>query len=111
LNPFFEEDITRVVSKESMINFRKCKYSVDLKYIGCTVEIVLTDDQQRIHIYYNGEPIRKHDVTTRQFNYDVTDQMKILQSNLLKDRSEDEIKAYISEHLTQYDDLGTGGEK
>jgi len=37
--------------------------------------------------------------------------MKILQSNLLKDRSEDEIKAYISEHLTQYDDLGTGGEK
>ncbi len=29
LEPYFEENITRVVSKEAMINFRKCKYSVE----------------------------------------------------------------------------------
>lgn len=108
LEPFFEEDITRVVSKESMINFRKCKYSVDPQYIGCKVNIVITDDQRRIHIYYNGEPIRTHDVTTKQFNYEVNDQIQILKSDLLRERSDQEIKDYISEHLTQYDDLSGG---
>ncbi len=53
LNPFFEENITRVVSKESMVNFRKCKYSVDPQYIGKTVDIELTNSENQIQVYYN----------------------------------------------------------
>ncbi|MDQ7936969.1 IS21 family transposase [Lactiplantibacillus sp. WILCCON 0030] len=103
LTPFFEEDITRVVSKESMINFRKCKYSVDPRYIGKTVDIELTNDQRHLQIYYNGEPIRSHAITTYAFNYDDNDRIKILKPDLLKDHSEQDIKAYIAEHMTQYD--------
>lgn len=33
LVPYFENDILRIVTKESMINFRKAKYSVPTKYI------------------------------------------------------------------------------
>ncbi len=105
LNPFFEEDITRIVSKESMVNFRKCKYSVDPRYIGRTVDIELTDNEQRIQIYYNGEMIRSHNITTNQFNYDKQDRVRILGSDLLKGQSEQDIQAYIAEHLSEYDQV------
>ncbi|PTM23637.1 IS21 family transposase [Lactobacillus sp. PFC-70] len=105
LNPFFEEDITRIVSKESMVNFRKCKYSVDPRHIGRTVDIELTDDEQRIQIYYNGELIRSHNITTNQFNYEEQDRIRILGSDLLKGQSEQDIQAYISEHLHEYDQV------
>ena len=105
LDPFFEEDITRVVSKESMVIFRKCKYSVDPRYIGRTVGIELTDDEQHIQIYYNGEMIRAHVISTRQFNYNDEDRVQILGSDLLKGRSKEDIEAYISEHLSEYDEV------
>ncbi|WP_455386875.1 IS21 family transposase [Lactiplantibacillus pentosus] len=105
LNQFFEEDITRIVSKESMVNFRKCKYSVDPRYIGRTVDIELTDNEQRIQIYYNGEMIRSHNITTNQFNYDKQDRVRILGSDLLKGQSEQDIQAYIAEHLSEYDQV------
>lgn len=43
LAPYFEDQLTRVVSKEAMVQFRKCKYSVDPQYIGKTVDIELSD--------------------------------------------------------------------
>ncbi|WP_375711161.1 Mu transposase domain-containing protein [Lactiplantibacillus pentosus] len=105
LVPYFEENITRIVSKESMVIFRKCKYSVDPRYIGRTVGIELTDDEQHIQIYYNGELIRAHDITTHQFNYNPDDRVEILGSDLLKGRSTEDIKAYIEEHLSDYDQV------
>ena len=103
LNSYFEEDITRVVSKESMVIFRKCKYSVDPRYIGRTVGIELTDDEHHIQIHYNGETIRAHDITTNQFNYAPEDRISILGSDLLKGRSKEDIQTYISAHLGDYD--------
>ena len=105
LNPFFEDDITRVVSKESMVIFRKCKYSVDPRYIGRTVGIELTDDERHIKIYYNGELIRAHEITTHQFNYEASDRIQILKSDLMKGRSDQDIAAYIEAHLSQYDEV------
>src|SRR5690625_2715989 len=46
LNPYFEDQLTRVVSKEAMVQFRKCKYSVDPQYIGKTVEIELSETEE-----------------------------------------------------------------
>lgn len=106
LNPFFEENITRVVSKESMVNFRKCKYSVDPQYIGKTVDIELTNSENQIQVYYNGELIRTHNISTNQFNYDAEDRIRILQSDLLKGQNRDDIETYIAEHLSQYDSIG-----
>lgn len=102
LDPFFEEDIIRVVSKESMVNFRKCKYSVDPRYIGRTVNIELSDNACQLQIYYNGEPICSHDITTRALNYHEDDRIKILKSDLLKGRND---KVFIAENLSQYDEV------
>ena len=98
-------DITRVVSTESMVIFRKCKYSVDPRYIGRTVGIELTDDERHIKIYYNGELIRAHEITTHQFNYALEDQVQILKSDLMRGRPDEDITAYITERLSQYDEV------
>lgn len=50
LGTYFEKNIVRIVSKESMVNFRKAKYSVPTKYIGCEVEIETTSDDYQKEI-------------------------------------------------------------
>lgn len=106
LKPYFEDQLTRVVSKEAMVQFRKCKYSVDPQYIGKTVEIELSDTEDNIHIYYNGETVRSHLLTTQRFNYNQADMFNILKSDLLAGRPDDDIHEYIHESLQLYDAVG-----
>lgn len=105
LNPYFEDDIRRIVSKESMVQFRKCKYSVNPKYIGCEVNLEVTGTEQHVTIYYQNEEIRTHKITTEAFNYTKEDMSLILQSDVLKDQSEDEIEKYIQKSLHLYDEI------
>lgn len=49
--------------------------------------------------------IRSHNITTNQFNYDKQDRVRILGSDLLKGQSEQDIQAYIAEHLSEYDQV------
>lgn len=105
MNPYFEDDIRRIVSKESMIQFRKCKYSVNPKYIGCEVNLVVTGTEQHVTIYYQNEEIITHKITTEAFNYTKEDMSLILQSDVLKDQSEDEIEKYIQKCLHLYDEI------
>jgi len=105
LNPYFEEDIVRIVSKESMVAFRKCKYSVDPQYIGKEVELEISEDETKLEIYYNGECIRTHSLSIKQFNYHEEDAFKILKSDVKKHSTDDDIRKYIEENLTQYDEV------
>lgn len=105
LNPYFEDDIRRIVSKESMVQFRKCKYSVDPKYIGCEVILEVSEVEDQVKIYYSGEEIRAHELTIQPFNYHQDDMRNILKSDVFKYRSDDEIERYIEASLTQYDVL------
>ncbi|WP_438671906.1 Mu transposase domain-containing protein, partial [Staphylococcus pseudintermedius] len=63
MNPFFDDFIRRKVTKEEMVIFRKCRYSVAPRYIGIEVEIELSDKEDQVQIYYNGELIRSHPLT------------------------------------------------
>lgn len=105
LPPYFEDDIRRIVSKESMVQFRKCKYSVDPKYIGCEVILEVSEVEGQVRIYYRGEEIRTHKLTIQPFNYHQDDMRNILKSDVFKHRSDDEIERYIEASLTQYDVL------
>ncbi|KRN24129.1 hypothetical protein FD14_GL000556 [Secundilactobacillus similis DSM 23365 = JCM 2765] len=49
--------------------------------------------------------IRAHVISTRQFNYNDEDRVQILGSDLLKGHSKEDIEAYISEHLSEYDEV------
>ncbi|MDV7750003.1 IS21 family transposase [Enterococcus faecium] len=103
LNPYFEDSIRRKVTKEAMVIFRKCRYSVDPRYIGKEVEIELSDKEEQVHIYYSGEMIRSHPLTTKQLNYHEEDYFQILKSDVMSHKEDDEIRAYTRESLKQYD--------
>lgn len=105
LNPYFEDNITRIVSKEAMVLFRQCKYSVHPRYIGKTVEIELTDNEKDIQIYYNGQMVRSHLLSHQPFNYNPDDMFHILKSDVFAHRKDEEIHAYIVETLSDYDQL------
>src|SRR5699024_10043468 len=66
LKPYFEDFITRKVTNEAMVNFRQCKYSVDHRYIGKEIEVELSENEEHVHFYYNGERIRSHQITTKK---------------------------------------------
>lgn len=108
LAPYFEDQLTRVVSKEAMVQFRKCKYSVDPQYIGKTIDIELSDTEDTIHLYYNGEMIRSHPLTTEPFNYNTDDVFHILKSEVFAHRTDDDVHDYIKHSLGRYDQLGGG---
>ncbi|MDV4491892.1 IS21 family transposase [Enterococcus faecium] len=103
LNPYFEDFIRRKVTKEEMVIFRKCRYSVAPRYIGKEVEIELSDKEDQVQIYYNGELIRSHPLTTKQLNYHEEDYFQILKSDVMSHKEDDGIRAYTRESLKQYD--------
>lgn len=103
LSPYFEDFIRRKVTKEAMVIFRKCRYSVAPRYIGKEVEIELSDKEDQVQIYYNGELIRSHPLTTKQLNYHEEDYFQILESDVMSHKEDDEIRAYTRESLKQYD--------
>lgn len=105
LTSYFENDIRRIVSKESMIQFRKNKYSVNPKYIGYEVILKVSDTNDHIKIYHNDEEISAHPLTDHPFNYHQEDMKKILQSDVFQHKTDDDIEAYIEQSLSQYDVL------
>ncbi|EKU93892.1 Transposase and inactivated derivatives [Alloiococcus otitis] len=105
LTPYFNDSICRKVTKEAMVLFRKCRYSVDPRYIGKEVELALSDNESHVHIYYNGERIRSHLLTEKPLNYNYDDMVQILKSDVLSHKDEDDIQSYIENSLKQYDFL------
>lgn len=89
-----------------MIRFQNHQYSVSPNYIGKEVEIKPTTDGKVIHIFYQGVEIQKHDLTNKQFNYDPYDKHAILKSDLMEDKTDEEIDQYMLKNLSIYDQIG-----
>ena len=106
LTRYFDSAQTRKVSRDSMIRFQNHQYSVSPNYIGKEVEIKLTPDGKTIHIFYQGVEIQKHDLTNKQFNYDLHDKHTILKSDLMADKTDEEINQYMLNNLSIYDQIG-----
>lgn len=104
LSPYFEDDISRIVSRESMVQFRKCKYSVSPDYIGKEVQLEIHADNQ-LHIYYKGERIKSHLQSSQKLNYTDDDMYHILKSDVFKHKEDEDIYQYIQQSLTQYDTI------
>lgn len=105
LNTYIEDECIRIVSKESMVNFRKGKYSVPTKYIGEEVQVIFNDSTDELLIYFDGELIRRHNLSERKFNYFVEDMSEILKSDVFKHKDDEEILTYIENSLLLYDEI------
>ncbi len=105
LDTYIENECIRIVSKESMINFRKGKYSVPTKYIGEELQVIFNNSTDELLIYYDGELIRRHNLSERKFNYIVEDMSEILKSDVFKHKDDKEILTYIENSLLLYDEI------
>lgn len=105
LDTYIEDECIRIVSNESMINFRKCKYSVPTKYIGEEVQVKFNNSTDELLIYFDGELIRRHNLSERKFNYIVEDMSEILKSDVFKHKDDEEILTYIENSLLLYDEI------
>ena len=106
LTRYFDSVQTRKVSQDSMIRFQNHQYSVSPNYIGKEVEIKPDADGKSIRIFYQGSEIKKHDLTNKQFNYDPRDKHAILKSDLMEDKTDEEIDQYMLNNLSIYDQIG-----
>lgn len=105
LDTYIENECIRIVSKEPMINFRKGKYSVPTKYISEEVQVIFNNSTDELLIYYDGELIRRHNLSERKFNYIVEDMSEILKSDVFKHKDDKEILTYIENSLLLYDEI------
>ena len=106
LTRYFDSVQTRKVSQDSMIRFQNHQYSVSPNYIGKEVEIKPAADGKSIRIFYQGSEIKKNDLTNKQFNYDPRDKHAILKSDLMEDKTDEEIDQYMLNNLSIYDQIG-----
>ena len=106
LTRYFDSVQTRKVSQDSMIRFQNHQYSVSPNYIGKEVEIKPDIDGKSIRIFYQRSEIKKHDLTNKQFNYDPRDKHAILKSDLMEDKTDEEIDQYMLNNLSIYDQIG-----
>ena len=106
LTRYFDSVQTRKVSQDSMIRFQNHQYSVSPNYIGKEVEIKADTDGKSIRIFYQGSEIKKHDLTNKQFNYDPRDKHAIFKSDLMEDKTDEEIDQYMLNNLSIYDQIG-----
>ncbi len=72
-----------IVSKESLISYKSCKYSVPKKYIGFKVGLRVIRD--KLHIYYNKKLITIHQITNKLLNIKPEHDLKYEKTN--KDES------------------------
>ena len=103
MSDYLTKPITRTVTKESMITYRNCKYSLDPQYIGKIVNIEIAQDN--INIIYKEKIIATHKLSDRKFNYQKDHMIKILKSDAYKFKTDDEIEKIAEKNLKLYDKL------
>lgn len=91
------------VSKESMITYKGQKYSVPTYLIGKLVSVKETNEY--IHIYYTSNLVTKHKRSKKFLNYQKEHIVDILKSDALKGYEDDEIRDFVDNHLSDYDEL------
>ena len=82
-----------------MVQFRKCKYSVNPKYIGEEVDIEISGEDGSLQIYHNNKLIFTHAITINHLNYHKDDKSNILKSDVYSHKSDEEIKDIMSKSI------------
>lgn len=99
--------VQRKVSKESMITYNQNKYSLPVKYIGTTVEIV--PYANTIKVYFQNEEIASHVISKKYLNYQEDHLKQIFKSDAYKYKSDGVIEEITKKHLQDLD-LLLGGD-
>lgn len=103
VSPYFAKNRGYKVSKESMITYKKHKYSVPIRFIG--EYLTVKQNGNSLSIYYNTDLIVKYQISDKFLNYKKEHAKEILKSDALKDKTEEEIDEFIEKNLSNMDIL------
>jgi len=104
LNTYLTTPLVRKVSKESMIMYKKRKYSLPVKYIGKTVEIKEVDG--KLLILDGKNIVSSFMLSEKRLNYKIEHMYEILGSDVMKHKEKSEIESFAKKQLELYDKLG-----
>lgn len=88
------------VTKDSMVTYLGCKYSVPHQYIGKTVCLSVTKDM--LYIYYSTDLISMHSISNRRLNYKEEHYKQLLKYSI---KNEDSIDELAETNLRQMDEF------
>ena len=95
---------TYKVSNESMISYKGIKYSVPIQYVGKQLTVI--DENDFIHLYYNKNFIYSYKKNTNfKYNYKENDYIDILKHSSFNNKTDNEIKKYITKNLYSLDGI------
>lgn len=95
---------TYKVSNESMISYKGIKYSVPIQYVGKQLTVI--DENDFIHLYYNKNFIYSYKKNTNfKYNYKENDYIDILKHSSFNNKTDNEIKKYITKNLYSLDEI------
>ena len=101
LYPYFAKNKGYKVSKESMITYKKHKYSVPIRFIGEYLSVIETEDS--LEIYYTTDLIATHRISGKYLSYRKSDAKEILASDAMKHNTDTQIEAFIENNLRTMD--------
>ena len=101
ISQYFRQNKGYKVSKESMITYKKHKYSVPIKYIG--EYLTVKENEDILNIYYTTDLIVSHKISGKYLNYKKEHVHEILKSDAMKNGSDEKIDKYIEENLSKMD--------
>lgn len=90
------------VSKESMIRYKGCKYSVPTTYIGAHLTVKETVEGY-LNLYYNGDLLVCHPLSGKRYNYKRTHLQEILQSDSCRHMTDSDVLAFMQDNLSMMD--------
>lgn len=95
------EEKTYLVNRESMIRFEGKKYSVPTRFIG--MRMTVKRDDLNLSIYYMGELVICHAISTKPINYTLDTAVEILKSDAMKHKSDSDIIEFAKHSLLEMD--------
>lgn len=101
VSQYFAKNKGYKVSKESMITYKKHKYSVPLKFIG--EYLTVKENGNSLNIYYSTDLIATHIISDKYLNYKKEHAHEILKSDALKHKSDQQIDEFIENNLSKMD--------
>lgn len=101
ISQYFRQNKGYNVSNESMITYKKHKYSVPVKYIG--EYLTVYENEDTLNIYYTTNLIATHKISGKYLNYKKEHVHEILRSDALKGATDEKIDEFIKENLSKMD--------
>lgn len=100
IESYLIHDRQTTVRKDSMVTYKKCKYSVPADFIGKPVRLLVSGN--RLHIYFSTDIIAQHELSQKRLNYQEDHYKQLLSRSI---SCKEDLSEFAKANLRQMDDF------